>query len=266
MIGIVLALIGGGFAVGDAVRRHYRNIKMREYKPDMNAYHYPDGNYYDVNTGCRLQLSWQNHDLIAHNPVTKQDLNVSEVRREIAFERLRNNPTFKGTTLKWGDCVFEGNDVAPCKGPLYRDLKTGDYYVAIHLNARVGINDHSFINNSFYMDIKTGNVVRPTDWTRGLIESKKDQWEKYEVETREDIYKRDELARKFSPQCADRWFNSVKEGRLKLKEEYSREKIEERVAETMRCFNELDVEEKRKKCSYVLKDLVENYVKPEYWK
>ena len=183
MIGIILALIGGAFAIGNAAKKSYRNNKYKSYHSSYDAYTYPyRSGYFDANTGHALRII-RDHpdypgDTIAYDVITGEKRNVSERCRMIAFERARNDPGFKGTTLKWGRCKLnENNWETPIRGDIYKDLKTGNFYIPVKLKQKAFPYKAPYYaaRGVYYYDYKNKKVVRPTD--SGLVENDKQKKE-----------------------------------------------------------------------------------------
>lgn len=135
--------------------KYYDYKSMKRTMTWYGTYNTRDGRTVDTRSGKYVR--WyrdKNWDFIITNCLDVYR-NISEEKRNIVFEQLRNNHPEKMTVLSWN--LINRHEDADIKGIRCRDFETGRFYVARSVSRGYGA------EIDFYVDAETGQFIRRTD-------------------------------------------------------------------------------------------------------
>ena len=135
--------------------KYYDYKSMKRTMTWYGTYYIRDGRMVDAKSGKFVR--WhrdKNSDFIVTNYLDVYR-NISEEKRNIMFEQLRQNHPEHMTAMTWN--AYDNHENDEVKGVRCRDLETGRFYVTKTVNRGYGA------DYDFYVDVETGNFVRRSD-------------------------------------------------------------------------------------------------------
>ncbi len=236
MFGIIYltygAIISGLAKVDEAIRD--TTFKRETYDASTGLYHDSKMQYYDSTMGGRqVFVNWNNGaEYSGQGRILVKDLKTNQVLRDLTQEMMdrelaeaKAHPDPDKTVVRWNTRAEEYNDYnsrqTHISGARYKDIQTGDVYVVRNFYKRADfytkaawskytpkekkeeykLKSLEFPTSSFYMNIKTGMLVRVVD---GLYKKYRENLEEEDKYSSEKI---DELCEK-KKECDDKWIET----------------------------------------------------------